>query len=181
VWRARPGRAHAALVDLERTGRLLALLTQNIDELHQAAGSSPDLVVELHGTVHHTRCLSCRAVAPMAEALARVAAGEDDPRCPRCGGVLKSATISFGEELDAGVLRRARRAAVEADVLLAAGTSLGVHPAAGVVDLAAAAGASVVIVNGEPTPYDPVADVVLRGGVGDLLPRLVDGLAAVPD
>jgi NAD-dependent deacetylase len=181
VWAARPGPAHAALVDLERSGRLLALLTQNIDELHQAAGSSPDLVVELHGTLHHVGCLSCGARAPMAEALARVAAGEDDPPCPHCGGLLKSATISFGQELDAGVLQRARRAALEADVLLAVGTSLGVHPAAGVVDLAAAAGAAVVIVNGEPTPYDPVADVVLRGGVGDVLPRLVRDLPAVAD
>lgn len=176
AWGARPGRAHTALVDLERSGRLLALLTQNIDELHQAAGSSPDLVVELHGTMHRTQCLSCGARAPMSEALARVAAGEDDPPCPRCGGILKSATISFGQELDVDVLMRARRAAVEADVLLAAGTSLGVHPAAGVVDLAAAAGASVIIANGEPTPYDPIADVVLRGGVGEILPRLVRDL-----
>ena len=178
VWEARPGPAHTALVDLERSGRLLALLTQNIDELHQAAGSSPDLVVELHGTLHHTQCLSCGARAPMAETLARVAAGEDDPPCRHCGGILKSATISFGQNLDAGVLMRARRAAADADVLLAVGTSLGVHPAAGVVDLAAAAGASVIIVNGAETPYDAVADVVLRGGVGELLPRLVADLGA---
>ncbi|GLZ48213.1 NAD-dependent protein deacetylase 2 [Actinomycetospora sp. NBRC 106375] len=176
VWEARPGPAHTALVDLERTGRLHALLTQNIDELHQTAGSSPDLVVELHGTMHHTQCLSCGARAPMAETLARVAAGEDDPPCPHCGGILKSATISFGENLDAGVLMRARQAAIDTDVLLAVGTSLGVHPAAGVVDLAAAAGASVVIVNGAETPYDDVADVVLRGGISELLPRLVAGL-----
>lgn len=175
VWDAPPGAAHAALVDLERSGRLLALLTQNIDELHQAAGSSPDLVVELHGTMHHTECLSCGARAPMGEALERVAAGEDDPPCPHCGGVLKSATISFGQALDGDVLIRARQAAVEGDVLLAVGTSLGVHPAAGVVDIAAAAGAAVVIVNGEPTPYDDVATVVLRGGVGEILPRLVGG------
>ncbi|MEJ2885231.1 SIR2 family NAD-dependent protein deacylase [Actinomycetospora aeridis] len=176
IWDARPGPAHTALVDLERSGRLVALLTQNIDELHQAAGSSPDLVVELHGTMHHTQCLSCGARAPMGEALARVAAGEDDPPCPECGGILKSATISFGQNLDAGVIMRAQQAAADTDVLLAVGTSLGVHPAAGVVDLAAAAGAAVIIVNGEPTPYDDVATVVLRGGVGEILPRLVDGL-----
>ena len=178
VWSARPGPAHTALVDLERSGRLRALLTQNIDELHQAAGSSPDLVVELHGTMHHTECLACGARAPMTEALERVAAGEEDPPCPRCGGVLKSATISFGQNLDAGVLARARQAAVDTDVLLAVGTSLGVHPAAGLVDLAAMAGAAVVIVNAEPTPYDDVAAVVLRGGVGEILPRLVAGLPA---
>ena len=101
IWDAQPGPAHAALVDLERSGRLVALLTQNIDELHQAAGSSPDLVVELHGTMHHTQCLDCGARAPMSDALERVAAGEDDPPCPHCGGVLKSATISFGQALDA--------------------------------------------------------------------------------
>jgi NAD-dependent deacetylase len=173
IWDAEPGPAHRALVDLERSGRLVALLTQNIDGLHQAAGSSPELVVELHGTMHHTQCLSCGARAPMSEALTRVAAGEDDPPCPVCGGILKSATISFGQELDRGVLMRARQAAADTDVLLAVGTSLGVHPAAGVVDLAAGAGAAVVIVNGEPTPYDDVATVVLRGGVGEILPRLM--------
>ena len=176
IWDARPGAAHTALVDLERSGRLVALLTQNIDELHQAAGSSPDVVVELHGTMHHTQCLSCGARAPMSDALLRVAAGEDDPPCPHCGGILKSATISFGQNLDAGVIRRAQRAAADTDVLLAIGTSLGVHPAAGVVDLAAAAGAAVIIVNAEPTPYDDVATVVLRGGVGEILPLLVADL-----
>lgn len=175
VWSARPGPAHEALVSLERSGRLLALLTQNIDELHQAAGSSPDLVVELHGTVHHTECLSCAARAPMSEALDRVAGGEQDPPCPQCGGILKSATISFGQALDLDVLERAHEAAQSCDVLLAVGTSLGVHPAAGLVDVAAAAGAGVVILNAEPTPYDDVATVVLRGGAGELLPRIVGG------
>lgn len=177
VWDARPGTAHAALVDLERSGRVVALLTQNIDELHQAAGSSPDVVVELHGTMHHTQCLSCGVRAPMGEALERVAAGEDDPPCPHCGGILKSATISFGQNLDSGVVRRAQQAAADTDVLLAVGTSLGVHPAAGVVDLAAAAGAAVIIVNAEPTPYDDVATVVLRGGAGEILSKLVADLA----
>lgn len=178
VWSARPGPAHRALVDLECSGRLAALLTQNIDELHQAAGSSPELVLELHGTMHHTQCLACGARAPMGEALARVAAGEDDPPCPHCGGILKSATISFGQALDPEVLRRARDAALACDLLLAVGTSLGVHPAAGVVDIALAVGAPVVVANAEPTPYDDVATVVLRDGLGDVLPRLVDGLTA---
>lgn len=176
VWSARPGPAHEALASLERSGRLLALLTQNIDELHQAAGSSPELVVELHGTMHRTECLSCAARAPMSEALGRVAGGEQDPPCPHCGGILKSATISFGQALDVDVLVRAQEAAESCDVLLAVGTSLGVHPAAGLVDVAAAAGADVVILNGEPTPYDDVATVVLRGGVGELLPRIVGGV-----
>ena len=175
VWSARPGPAHDALVALERSGRLLALLTQNIDELHQAAGSSPERVLELHGTMHHTECLSCAVRAPMAEALERVAAGEVDPPCPHCGGILKSATISFGQALDVEVLRRARDAALGCDVLLAVGTSLGVHPAAGLVDVAAAARADVVIVNAEPTPYDDIASIVLRGGIGEVLPRILGG------
>ena len=173
MWSARPGPAHDALVGLERAGKLVALLTQNIDELHQAAGSSPDRVLELHGTNHHTVCLGCGAVAPMAEALDRVRTGEDDPACARCGGVLKATTIMFGEMLDMDVLERSRRAALDCEVFLAVGTSLGVHPAAGLVDLAAMAGAEVVIVNGEPTPYDRVASVVLRGGISEVLPAIV--------
>ncbi len=173
VWSARPGPAHEALVELERSGKLVALLTQNIDELHQAAGSSPERVVELHGTMHHAVCLSCEMRAPMAEVLQRVAAGEEDPPCRDCGGILKSATISFGQALDTRVVMRAHAAAQNCDVLVAAGTSLGVHPAAGFVEVAADAGADVVIVNAEPTPYDGIAAVVLHGGTGDLLPRIV--------
>lgn len=173
VWSARPGPAHEALVTLERSGKLVALLTQNIDELHQAAGSSPERVVELHGTMHHVVCLSCELRAPMSEALRRVAAGDEDPPCVYCGGILKSATISFGQALDTRVIMKAHAAALNCDVLVAAGTSLGVHPAAGFVEVAADAGADVVIVNAEPTPYDDVAAVVVRGGTGDLLPRIV--------
>lgn len=173
VWSARPGPAHEALASLERSGKLVALLTQNIDGLHQAAGSSPERVVELHGTLHHVSCLSCADRAPMAEALARVAAGEEDPPCRLCGGILKSATISFGQALDSRVLLTAHAAAANCEVFVAAGTSLGVHPAAGFVEVAAAAGADVVIVNAEPTPYDDIAAVVLRGGTGELLPRIV--------
>ncbi len=173
VWSARPGPAHEALVTLERTGKLVALLTQNIDELHQAAGSSPERVVELHGTLHHVVCLCCEVRAPMAEALERVAAGEQDPPCVHCGGILKSATISFGQALDTRVIMKAHAAAQNCDVLVAAGSSLGVHPAAGFVEVAADAGADVVIVNAEPTPYDDIAAVALRGGTGELLPRIV--------
>ncbi len=173
MWSATPGRAHEALVGLERSGKLTALLTQNIDELHQAAGSSPELVLELHGTNHHTVCLTCGAVRPMAEALDRVRAGEDDPGCASCGGVLKATTIMFGENLDMDVLSRAREAALASDVFLAVGTSLGVHPAAGLVDIARMVDAEVIIVNAEPTPYDPVASVVLRGGISEVLPTIV--------
>ncbi|TWH18278.1 NAD-dependent deacetylase [Prauserella rugosa] len=172
AWRAQPNAAHEAFVALERSGRLGAIVTQNIDELHQRAGSSPDAVIELHGTMFHTECLDCGDRRDMQEALERVRAGEDDPPCLVCGGMLKSATISFGQALDGAVLEAARIAAVTCDVLLAAGTSLTVHPAAGLVEIAAQAGASVVICNASPTPYDEVADVVLSGPLDEVLPRI---------
>jgi NAD-dependent protein deacetylase/lipoamidase len=168
-----PNAGHRALVDLERQGRLRALLTQNIDGLHQAAGSSPELVLELHGTVHAVECLSCRDRTTMEEALARVDAGEPDPACRVCGGILKSATVSFGQALDRAVIDAAATAAADCDVFLAAGTSLTVHPAAGLTDLAADAGARVVVVNAQPTPYDDLADLVVREPIGSSLPRLL--------
>ncbi|WP_253767003.1 SIR2 family NAD-dependent protein deacylase [Goodfellowiella coeruleoviolacea] len=177
AWHARPNPAHHALVDLERTGRLRGLLTQNIDGLHQRAGSDPDSVVELHGSLFGTVCLDCGARGRMREALDRVAQGEADPPCRHCGGILKSTTVFFGEALAPEVLRRARTAALDCELLVAAGTSLTVQPAAGLLDLAARAGAAVLVCNAEPTPYDQAADAVLRGPVGELLPRLV---AAAP-
>jgi NAD-dependent deacetylase len=166
-----PNAGHRALADLQRQGRLRALLTQNVDGLHQAAGSTG--VQELHGTVHEVECLSCGARTPMAEALARIDAGEPDPDCRDCGGILKSATVSFGQALDADVLDAAAQAAADCDVFLAVGTSLGVYPAAGLVEVAAAHGARVVIVNAEPTPYDGLADLVVREPIGQALPALL--------
>jgi NAD-dependent deacetylase len=171
----RPNAGHAALVDLERQGRLRALLTQNVDGLHQAAGSSPDLVVELHGTVHAVECLACGDRTTMAEALARVAAGEPDPACRVCGGILKSATVSFGQALDPGVVAAAAEAATDCDVFLAVGTSLQVWPVAGLTEIAAAHGARIAIVNAEPTPFDDLADLVVREPIGTALPRLLVG------
>jgi NAD-dependent deacetylase len=179
AWAARPNAGHRALVDLERQGRLRALLTQNIDALHQRAGSDPALVLELHGTVHEVGCLSCGERTPMRSALDRVAAGDPDPACTTCGGILKSATISFGQALDAAVIAAAAEAAADCDVLLAVGTSLTVHPAAGLVDLAASHGARVVVVNAEPTPYDGTADLVVREPIGTALPRLLGGAEPV--
>jgi NAD-dependent deacetylase len=176
VWRAKPNPGHRALVDLERYGRLRALVTQNIDGLHQAAGSSPERVIEIHGTVHWVRCLACPHRAPMPEVLARVGAGEPDPPCPRCGGIQKSATVSFGESLDAEVLAAAIRASLDCELFLAVGTSLSVHPAAGLCDYALATGARLVIINGEPTPYDRAADAVIRTPIGQVLPRLVEAV-----
>ncbi len=171
----RPNAGHGALVDLERQGRLRALLTQNIDGLHQAAGSSPSQVVELHGTVHEVVCTACGDRTSMAAALTRVAGGEPDPACLVCGGVLKSATVYFGQALDPDVMDAAAAAAADCDVFLAVGTSLWVHPAAGLVEVAAASGARVVIVNAEPTPYDQLAELVVRTPISEALPRLLAG------
>ena len=168
-----PNAGHRALVDLERQGRLRALLTQNVDGLHQAAGSSPQRVLELHGTVHAVECLSCGDRTSMDSALARIDAGDPDPACLVCGGILKSATVSFGQALDSAVLDAAAAAAADCDVFLAVGTSLVVYPVAGLVEIATAHGARVVIVNAEPTPYDGLADLVVREPISTALPRLV--------
>jgi NAD-dependent protein deacetylase/lipoamidase len=173
AWRAEPNAAHRAFVDLDRSGRLRALLTQNIDELHQCAGLDQDRVLELHGTIFHTVCLDCGATGPMSAALERVAAGEPDPPCRSCGGILKSATVSFGQSLDADVLRSAQRAALDCDLFVAAGTSMTVYPAAAFADLAAKAGADLIICNAEPTPYDEMAAAVLREPLVEVLPELV--------
>jgi NAD-dependent deacetylase len=173
AWSARPNPGHLALVDLEHQGRLRALLTQNIDELHHRAGSDPDLVVELHGSMFGCVCWSCGATGPMQEALDRVRAGDADPSCVACGGILKSTTISFGQALDAAAVRRAQEAAVDCDVFLAVGTTLSVHPAAGLAPLAKGAGAALVIVNADPTPYDHLADAVVRAAISEALPALV--------
>ena len=172
AWQAQPNRGHLALVEVERRGKLQALVTQNIDGLHQRAGHSPDKVIEVHGTMRDVVCMECDWRGPMQAVLDRVRSGEDDPPCERCGGILKSATISFGQPLVPAVIERAMRAAETADLLLAVGTSLQVYPVAGAVPIAKAAGARVVIVNAEPTPFDEHADAVLRAPIGDVLPVL---------
>jgi NAD-dependent deacetylase len=173
TWAAQPNPGHRALVELERRGNLIALLTQNVDGLHVMAGSDPALVIELHGTMREVECLSCGERAPMERALERVRAGEDDPPCRTCGGILKSATVSFGQSLVARDLARAEVAAQSCDVLLAVGSTLGVYPAANVVPIAKARGARIVILNGEPTEMDSLADIVLRGSISELLPLIV--------
>jgi NAD-dependent deacetylase len=172
AWTAQPNAGHLALVALERQGKLHALITQNVDELHQIAGNSPEVVIEVHGTVRRVMCWRCGRRAPMQEALARVRAGEADPPCPACGGILKSDTISFGQALDPAVIRRAMQAAAGADLMLAVGTTLQVYPVAGAVPLAKEGGARVVIVNDQPTPLDAIADALLRGPIGEVLPAI---------
>ena len=169
---ALPNAGHLALLSLERRGKLHTLVTQNIDGLHQRAGNSPLRVVEIHGTIHEVICLQCAERAPMQRALERVRAGEVDPPCRSCGGILKSATISFGQSLVADDLKRCELAARECDLLLAVGSTLSVYPIAAIVPLAKRCGAAVVIVNGEVTEMDELADVVLRGRIAELLPPL---------
>src|SRR5256714_1526257 len=174
AWRARPNAGHRAIVALERRGKLHTLVTQNIDELHQKAGTDPTKVVEIHGTMRKVVCMSCGERAPMERALDRVRAGEEDPPCGTCGGILKSATISFGQNLVMEDLDRAERASAACDLLLAVGSTLGVYPAAGLVPLAKSAGARIVIVNAEKTAYDSIADAVLRDSISDVLPALLE-------
>ena len=172
AWHAKPNAGHLALVALERRGTLHALVTQNIDGLHQLAGNSPAKVIEVHGTMREVMCMACAWRGPAGPVLDRVRAGEADPPCTACGGILKSATISFGQPLVPHVIDRAMRVAEQADVLLAIGTSLQVYPIAGAVPAAKAAGARVVIVNAQPTPCDDIADAVLRQPIGDVLPAV---------
>jgi len=173
IWTAEPNAGHRAIVELERQRRLLAVVTQNIDGLHQAAGNDPDLVVEVHGTVEWTRCLDCGDRRPMTEALDRVRAGEDDPPCRVCGGIIKSDTVSFGQPLVPQVIDRAFQVAEECDLLLAVGSTLSVYPVAGCVPTARRSGATIVIVNAQPTEMDELADHVVRGQIGEILPVLV--------
>ena len=172
AWSARPNPGHLALVELERKRKLHALITQNIDELHQIAGNSPERVIEVHGTMRRFVCWGCGMRGPMQAVLERVRAGEPDPSCRDCGGILKSDTVSFGQQLVPEVIDRAMQAAREADLFLAVGTSLQVYPIAGTVDIARAARAKIVIINAEPTPFDAVADAVFNESISEMLPQL---------
>jgi NAD-dependent deacetylase len=172
-WTAEPNAGHVALAELERKGRLHTLVTQNVDGLHQRAGSSPGIVIEIHGTMREVVCMSCGERAPMDRALARVRAGEDDPPCRTCGGILKSATISFGQNLVPEDLERAQLAAAGCEVFLAIGSSLTVHPAAGLPAIAREEGARLVVMNAEETPFDHWADAVIRTRLGEALPAIV--------
>jgi NAD-dependent deacetylase len=173
AWTARPNDGHRAIVALERSGRLHALITQNIDELHQRAGNDPSRVVEVHGTVWWTRCWDCGDRRPMAEALDRVRDGDADPACGVCSGILKSDTISFGQSLVPDVIDRAFSVSAECDLFVAIGSTLSVFPVANCVPTARQAGARVVIVNGEETAMDGHADVVLRGSISAILPTIL--------
>ncbi len=177
AWTAKPNAGHVALVELEKRRKLHALITQNIDELHQIAGNSPDKVIEVHGSMRRFMCWGCGMRGPMQLVLERVRAGEEDPSCRDCGGILKSDTISFGQQLVPEVIDRAMHVAAEGDVFLAVGSTLQVYPVAGAVDIARSAGAKIVIVNAQPTPYDDVAHAVLPGSISEVLPAILGSAA----
>ncbi|MDC2957675.1 NAD-dependent deacetylase [Streptomyces gilvifuscus] len=173
---AEPNAAHRAVAELERSGVPVRVITQNVDGLHQLAGMPARKVLELHGTARQVVCTGCRVRGSMEDALARVEAGEVDPACLECGGILKSATVMFGERLDPEVLGQAVAIAEACQVLVAVGSSLQVQPAAGLAGVAADHGARLVIVNAEPTPYDEIADEVIREPIGTALPKLLRAL-----
>lgn len=173
VWYAKPNLGHEALLRLEELDKLELLITQNIDGLHAAAGSDPDRIVEVHGSIRDVVCLSCTFRAPMEHALDRVDAGEEDPSCIECGGILKSSTISFGQSLIVEDLQRSEAAAHACDLILAIGSTLSVYPIANVVPVAKSTGAHVVIVNGSETEMDHLADVVVRGSISQVVPQIL--------
>ncbi|PPS72540.1 MULTISPECIES: SIR2 family NAD-dependent protein deacylase [Streptomyces] len=178
--RAEPTAAHRAVAELERSGVPVRVITQNVDGLHQLAGMPARKVLELHGSARSVVCTGCHARGPMADALARVDAGEDDPRCLECGGILKPATVMFGERLDPVVLGEAAAVSKACDVFVAVGSSLQVQPAAGLAGVAADHGARLVVVNAEPTPYDDRADEIVRDPIGTALPKLLRRLGDTP-
>lgn len=173
IWDAEPNAGHYALIQLERRRQLNLLVTQNVDGLHVKAGSDPDRLVEIHGSVRNVVCLGCDYRAPMKVALDRVRGGEPDPPCPECSGILKSSTISFGQSLIEVDLIRAEAAAESCDLLLAVGSTLSVGPINRMVPIAKSTGASVVILNGEPTEMDHYADVLVYGSISDILPQML--------
>ena len=172
-----PNVGHLALVELERRGQLRGLATQNVDGLHLVAGNSPEIVHEVHGTWQYTRCIGCSDRLPVEDTLQRVDAGEADPKCLKCGGLMKRDVILFGEALVPQVIAGAMAAAEDADLVMAIGTQLNVTPAANVVTRGKAAGAKVIIMNNQPTDRDQYADAFLMGDITEMLPALV----AIPD
>ncbi|UUN30194.1 Sir2 family NAD-dependent protein deacetylase [Streptomyces sp. FIT100] len=177
--RAEPNVAHRAVAELERArnGVAVRVITQNVDGLHQLAGMPARKVLELHGTARQAECTRCHARSPMQEELARLTGGEEDPPCRVCGGILKSATVMFGQRLDPVVLGEAMGIAKACEVFIAVGSSLQVQPAASLAGLAADNGARLVIVNAEPTPYDDRAAQIIREPIGTALPTLLRELA----
>ena len=173
---ARPNRAHKALAELEKMGKLKCLITQNIDGLHQDAGSSPDTVIEIHGTNRTAYCLSCGRKWPIGEVQARLEEEGFDPRCDECGGLVKPSTISFGQSMPESEMRRAYEAALACDLMLMIGSSLQVEPAASIPPAASRGGAKLIFVNRTKTPLDHIAYVLFHEDAGEVLGVIADRL-----
>ncbi len=174
----KPNAAHLAIVDLWKAGRLTGCVTQNIDGLHQEAGLPDDLVSELHGNVRKTRCMSCPAHWPTAEVIGWVDAGQEEPRCPQCGGIVKTATVSFGQMLPEREIQKARFFSALSDGVLVIGSTLSVYPAADIPVAAARNGIPMVIVNLGPTAFDHLAATKVSLPAGQAVPALVAALGA---
>ncbi len=170
----KPGRGHRALAALMERGKVRAIITQNIDGLHAAAGARPENIVELHGNGTYAVCLACGVRHELARIRGPFEASGRAPRC-QCGGAVKSATISFGQRMPVDPMRRARAAALDCDLFLAIGSTLVVHPAAGFPMLAKESGARLVIINRDPTPLDDHADLILRDDIGSILEPFISG------
>jgi NAD-dependent deacetylase len=171
---AKPGRGHLALASLYRAGKVPAVITQNIDNLHQSSGISAEHVIELHGNNSYALCLDCRRRYELAWVKERFnEARERAPDCPDCGGHIKTATISFGQAMPESEMRRAERVALDCDLFLAIGSSLVVWPAAGFPLMAKRNGARLAIINREATEFDAVADIVVREDIGTVLSPFV--------
>jgi len=170
-----PNAGHLALARLQAAGRLSHVITQNIDGLHLKAGSDPERTIELHGTAHHVSCLDCGASWPAEQIQARLEL-EPLPSCELCGGMLRAATVLFGQAMPEDALRCAFAVARSSDLLLVVGSSLVVQPAARVPQIAVASGARLGIINNEPTPLDDLADVVVRSSAGAVLSALATAL-----
>ncbi len=171
-----PNPAHYCISELERMGKLSCVITQNIDGLHHQAGNSEDKIIELHGTIKFAKCLNCCDRLPLVEVLSRIAQGEEDPHCKRCGGLLKAATVSFGEAMPVDAMERAHQCSRECDLFIVIGSSLVVFPAASMPLVAKRAGAKLVIINYTPTEMDREADVVVHAKAGDTMQSILEGV-----
>ncbi|RJP64480.1 MAG: NAD-dependent deacylase [Candidatus Abyssobacteria bacterium SURF_17] len=169
-----PNPAHRAVVELERLGKLDCVITQNIDNLHQKAGSSPDLVIELHGTAMYVLCMECGKRWPRAEIQKWLEEGVEIPYCDECGGIMKSATVSFGQAMPEKETMEAQLRSQRAEVFIVVGSSLVVYPAAHMPMVAKQSGAKLIIINLAETSFDMYADVLIRGKAGDVMQRLVE-------
>jgi NAD-dependent deacetylase len=176
--RAEPNVAHRAFAAWEKAGRIRGLITQNIDGLHQIAGSQN--ILELHGTARQVGCLDCESRFDADEMLRQFEERQTVPSCPKCGGLTKHATISFGQSLSPAVLQAAISWSREADLFIAVGSSLVVTPAADLPALAKSSGARLVIINREPTPLDGIADAFIRDGIGDVITQIEQVLETLP-